>query len=516
MTDLGQRPSRRSVLQAAATSALLATGCTGGRSDTTATKPNSTGATTTGMTEAGPTAADGTSARATGPTRADWRALAAGIDGDVVRRNDPGYDAAKRLFDPRFDRITPLAVVEATTSQDVAEAIAFARRFGLVARPRAGGHSYVGASSVKDGLVIDVARISGTHFDAASGLATVGAGARLYDVHAALAGHGRSIPTGTCPTVGAAGLTLGGGLGVDNRQHGLTCDRLESVRLVTADGKVRTASGDRHSDLFWACRGGGGGNLGIVTSLRFATHRTQRFGIFLVSFPWSSATPVLHGWGRRIIAMPRSVWMNLHLEAGSDGSTRVRVVGVCRAGAEDGEATAIERAVGVSATSVSTFRKSFLDGISFLGGGTTSPRQSFAAGSDVVVGISPALGRALPRIVARRAATHRPVAVILDPLTGAVRDREPGATAFPWRRHLADIQWYVGLAAHPRPAQVAAAYDWIDRAHRAVGTASAGGYVNYLEPGRPVASYYGGNLARMRRVKHRYDPSGFFRSAYTV
>jgi hypothetical protein len=208
--------------------------------------------------------------------------------------------------------------------------------------------------------------------------------------------------------------------------------------------------------------------------------------------------------------------MNLRLEAGSDGSTRVRVVGVCHAGHEDAEAAAIQREVGVDATSVSTFQRSFLDGIAFLGGGTTSAREAFAAGSDVVPGMSLPLSRALPRIVAARAATHRSVAVILDPLTGAVQDRARDATAFPWRRHLADIQWYIGLPLHPTRPQVRSAYDWIHQAHAGIGAATVGAYVNYLEPRRPVAAYYGSNLSRLRRIKHRYDPSGFFHSPFTV
>ena len=500
--------SRRDVLQgAAAASVLLATGCTTA-SSTPATRQSPSGPAST--------ARGGTTTRRDAPTRADWLALAASIDGDVIRRNNHAYAAAKRLFDPRFDARSPLAVVEATSAHDVAEAIGFARRFDLAARPRAGGHSYVGASTVNDGLVIDVGRIDGTRYDAASRHATVGAGARLYDVHAALARHGRSIPTGTCPTVGAAGLTLGGGLGVDSREHGLTCDRLVSLTIVMGDGAIRTVDADRNSDLLWGCRGGGGGNLGVVTSLRFATHPTRRLGFFLVAFPWSAASDLLEGWSRRVRQMPRSSWMNLHLEAGADGSTRARVVGVCRAGDEDDEAAAIERAVGVDATSTSTFQRSFLDGIAFLGGGTTSDRQAFAAGSDVIAAMSPRLARTLPRIVAQRAAGHHAVAVILDPLTGAVRDRAPAASAFPWRRHLADIQWYISLPLHPTHAAVGAAYDWIDSAHRALGSSSVGGYVNYLEPSRPVASYYGGNLRRLRRVKDRHDPDGFFHSAYTV
>ncbi len=515
MADTAAEPaglSRRALLQSAVVATgLLAAGCT------SAAKPDATSRMgVTSSSPSSPAKATGVTVQPSGPTRADWQALAASIDGDVVRRNAGDYDEVRQLFDPRFDDISPQAIVEAASAHDVKEAIVFAKRFELAARPRAGRHSYVGASTITDGLVIDVGRMTATHYDAGSRLATIGAGARLYGVHAALAAHGRSIPTGTCPTVGAAGLTLGGGLGVDNRAYGLTCDRVRSMTIVTADGVIRTASATRNGDLFWACRGGGGGNVGIVTSFTFTTHPARRMGFFLVTFPWSAASRVLRGWGRRIKQMPRSSWMNLHLEAGSDGSTRVRVVGVCRAGDEDAEAAAVQQAAGVDGTSVSTFQKAFLDGISFLGGGTTSARQAFAAGSDVVADMTQGLSRALPAVVAARAANHRAAAVILDPLTGAVRDLGVGATAFPWRRHLADIQWYVGLPLHPSAAEVSAAYTWISDAHDAIGSASVGGYVNYLEPHRPVADYYGANLARLRRIKQQHDPGGFFRSAYTV
>jgi FAD/FMN-containing dehydrogenase len=433
-----------------------------------------------------------------------------------VRRSDSDYDEVKGLFNPQFDRAQPLAVIEAAHADDVAEAIRFGQRFGLRSRPRSGGHSYVGASTVDDGLMIDVRRMRRVGYDAASGIATVGAGAQLYATHAALAVHSRSIPTGTCPTVGAAGLTLGGGVGIDSRRHGLTCDALTRLTMVTADGKVRQIDGDRHRDLWWASRGGGGGNFGVVTSFRYATHAARPMGVFLLSFPWGVAPAVLRGWARRISVMPRSVWCNVKLEASSDGSTRVRVGGACTAGDQEAQAAAFERAVGVDATSVSTFEQSFMDGVRFFGGGSTSARTAFAAGSDVVESMSPDLSRRLAQVITRRAADGGSGVVILDPLTGAVSDPAVGATAFPWRRHVADLQWYVGLPLRPTLMQVRAAQAWISGAHRAVSSASVGAYVNYVEPGRRIGAYYGPNLGRLRRVKAAVDPSGFFRSAYTV
>lgn len=412
--------------------------------------------------------------------------------------------------------MAPTAVVEVASADDVAEAVVFARRFGLRIRPRSGGHSYVGASTTDRGLVIDVRRLRRVAYDPGSQTAAVGAGVASYPLHAALARHGRSVPTGTCPTVGVAGLTLGGGLGVDNRAHGLTCDALVGLTLVTADGQVRQVDDRRHRDLFWASRGGGGGNLGVVTSLRYRTHRARPTGFFLLTFPWEGAAAVLRGWARRAETMPRSSWANLHLDASSDGSTVVRVVGVCAAGDEDAEAAAMQRVVGLDATDVSTFTRSFLGGVTFLGGGSTSSRVSFAAGSDVLAAMPDRLAERLPQVVARRARSGGAAAVILDPLTGAVRDRRPGATAFPWRRHLATVQWYVGLPTGAAPALVRDTRRWIDSAHRSVDDWSVGGYVNYLEPGRPLSAYYGArHLARLRRVRRTVDPGGVFSMPYS-
>jgi FAD/FMN-containing dehydrogenase len=455
-------------------------------------------------------------AAATGPSHADWNALQRDIDGDVIQRGDNGFAKAHQLFDPRFDHLHPLAVVECTSAADVATTIKFAKKQKLHCRPKAGGHSYVGASTMKGGVVIDVSRIAQASYDASSKIATIGAGKDLYHAHAALANHGRTIPTGTCPTVAAAGLTLGGGIGIASRQFGLTCDQLAGLTMVTADAKKRTVNPSQHANLFWASRGGGGGNFGIVTSLRFHTQPTHRMGFFLLTFPWSHAAKVVRGWSHRVHQMPRTAWANLHLDGSSDGSTEIRVVGTCQAGDEDTEATAMENAVGVAPTSVSTFQKTYMEGIEFLGGGTTSSRRTFAAGSDVIATMSADLSQALVKLVKHRASNGHSVSAILDPLTGKVSDIGPKATAFPWRNHLCDIQWYIGLPNGASHDAVQGAYNWIGTAHKKVKPFSSGAYVNYLEPNRPLGKYYGPNLQRLKQIKAQVDPHGFFHTPYTI
>ncbi len=499
--------SRRAVLGGiAAGVAVTATGCSHApAASALRTGPSGSSGSTGGATS-----------RAGRATSVPWQDLAASIQGDVLLPGDPGYAQAKELFNPRWDTIRPAAVVEVASSDDVSEAITFARKYGVACRPKAGGHSYVGASTIRGGMVVSVSRLDHTTYDASTQIATVGAGSKLYPVHAALAGHGRTIPTGTCPTVGAAGLTLGGGVGVASRQYGLTADQLVSARMVSASGAVREIDAQRTPNLLWALKGGGGGNFGVVTLLRYHTQPALSFGFFILDFSWSHAAAVLRGWAARIGPMPHSAWANVHLDASSDGSTDVRIVGVCRDGDQDTEAAAMEAAIGYDATDSSLFTKSFLDGIQFLGGGTSSPRQGFAAGSDVVASMSTTLSNALVKVIADRAASRHSGTAILDPLTGAVHGHTPTATAFPWRRHLADIQWYLNMPAHPTLDQIHAAYDWIAQAHSAVAGSSVGGYVNYLEPRRTVGSYYGANFARLKSIKAQVDPDHFFTSPYGI
>ncbi len=464
------------------------------------------------------------------PRAADWTALAGGLAGELIRPHDADYDSARRLYNPRFDQIRPAAVVEAANRHDVAESVRFAGRFGLLARPRSGGHSYVGVSTAAGGIVVDVGPIRGVDYDPASGTALVRAGSRLFDVHAALEPHGRSLPTGTCPTVGAAGLALGGGIGVEGRAHGLTCDAVQELTVVTADGRTVVVDAHHHPDLFWALRGGGGGNVGVVTAMRVRTFPAHRMGFYFITWSWSDAVAVITGWQRRVPRMPRSAWANLHLEASPSGSVAVRAVGVSLTGDGGDEAAALQAAVGRPATSVSTISRSHADGIKLLAGCSsltdrqchlsprgTLTRESFAAGSDVLgAAMSQTVAADLVALVGHRASSGRSAAVIIDPLGGAVSDRRAGSTAFRWRRALATVQWYVGLADPPRNAEVAEAYTWIGSGHRVLAPASVGGYVNYLEPGRAVHSYYGANYARLHQVKGRYDPTGFFRSHFSV
>jgi len=270
------------------------------------------------------------------------------------------------------------------------------------------------------------------------------------------------------------------------------------------------ADAHHHADLFWALRGGGGGNCGLVTAMRFATHAVTGKGIFTLTFPNSSAVRVMTGWARWIGTATRSRWAGVHVDAIGGGKLHVSILGVTESGDERSAAASLLKEVGVAPTATNYRRFSYLDAAVYLGGGVTSKRQGFTAGSDVLASLDTTAATAIEHAVVARSRTGQPGSALLDPLTGAVSDPAATATAFPWRQHVASVQWYAGGAGYT------SAQAWIADAHRQLGRSSSGGYVNYLETGQPARRYYAGNTARLATVRHAYDPSRRLHSGLVV
>ena len=189
---------------------------------------------------------------------------------DLIKPNDPRYDEARTVFNAMIDK-RPAVIACCTSPADVVEALALAGREGYDVAVRAGGHSVAGVSVNDGGIVIDVRLMNTVEVDPKAGTARVGAGATWAEFDRAAQEHGLATTGGRVSTTGVAGLTLGGGSGWLERKHGLSCDNLVAVDVVTADGRQVTASEDENPDLFWALHGGGG-NFGVATSFVFRVH----------------------------------------------------------------------------------------------------------------------------------------------------------------------------------------------------------------------------------------------------
>jgi FAD/FMN-containing dehydrogenase len=236
--------------------------------------------------------------------------LVAHFKGEVLRPSDAGYEEARQVWNAMIDR-KPSLIARCQSSEDVTQAVRFARRHDLLVSVRGGGHNIAGNAVCDDGLLIDLSPMKTVRVDPKSRRATVAPGCILADFDAAAQEHGLATPLGINSTTGVAGLTLGGGFGWLSRKHGMTVDNLLAAEVVTADGSRLRASETENSDLFWGLRGGGG-NFGIVTSFEFQLHPLGPNVLSgLMVFPFEQARSVLTQFARFTQSMPDelNVWM---------------------------------------------------------------------------------------------------------------------------------------------------------------------------------------------------------------
>lgn len=512
---------------AATTAAFAAAGCTGSDGGSSG-KGGGTSRSANGPRSSGTPIR---TASAAASAAANLTALAKDLDGTLVKPGEAQWAAARQLYNTRYDGLKPTAVAYVANPDDIRTTLTYARAHDVPVSLRNGGHSYGGWSSGTGRLIIDVSKLNKTR--ASGSTATVGAGAKLIDVYRALAAKGVTVPAGSCPTVGISGLTLGGGHGVVSRAYGLTCDSLTSATLITADGKQLTASKSENKDLFWALRGAGSGNFGVVTELRFRTHAAPQGVSAYMTWPWSKAAAVIKAWQEWGPDQPDEIWSSAHL-ANSPGGTPTVSVACFSLGTYGELQNAVDRLadkIGAPARSVSLKRRSYEESMEVYAGcasfssdaqchlpGATpgrSPqgalnRETYAASSDFFDRSLSAAGiRALlSQVVNVTGASAGSIA--LTALGGAINRVDPTATAFVHRRSRMLAQY---IAAWRPGTSGKAAQAWLKTAHGAMARyASGAAYQNYADPtlSNWREAYYGSAAGRLKTLKKQYDPDRFF------
>jgi FAD/FMN-containing dehydrogenase len=432
------------------------------------------------------------------------------LRGKTIFPKDEAYASARSVWNAAVDRHPAVFALCETTGQ-VQAAMRAARAYELPLSVRGGGYDWAGRALRENGLVIDLSGMRHVEIDPVERVAIVGGGALVADVVAAAAAYDLVVATGNCNGVGMVGLTLGGGYGPLTSRCGLALDNLLGAEVVLADGRHITADAIEHPDLFWALRGGGG-NFGVVTSIRVRLHPIRELIAGMILFPWSEAETVLRRYGRLIGALPDELTVRAGILTGQDGDPLLFLSPVWSGeAAQSGKALQDLQQLGTPLT-VQIDRMTYGE---LLG----MHDAHVAKGRHVAIET-----RWLPRlsqdvistIVAagtNRTSSHTIIA--LHHFHGAGTRICEDATAFGLRREhfLCEIiaAWEPDSSDDDKVHR-----EWARQLSRKLEPNSLpGGYPNLLGPDKhdQIALAYGGNIIRLRQLKRRFDPGNVFSSA---
>lgn len=458
-----------------------------------------------------------------------WESLQAAIAGEVVPAGSAAFERLNTPFNARFHDVRPQAIVRCATPEDAAQTLSFLRRHRLDSATRSGGHCFAGHSSTR-GVVIDVTPMDSV--SVSGGVATVGAGARLGAVYEALEQQGVAIPAGTCPPVGVAGLALGGGLGILGRTYGVTSDRLVRAQIVTADRRVLECDEDHHADLFWALRGAGAGNFGVVTSFDLRTVPAPEAANIHATWAPSQAAAVVEAWQAWAPRGPDELAASLKITTTGaiEQPPSVDVYAAVFANASDAANLLDDLVVRAGADPIAASQRhmSFRETRDFwaqLGaaedGGSagpqpdeTEPRHMIAKSEFFRRPLPIEAIAALVETFSQERTPGESRELDFMPWGGAYNRVSPDATAFVHRGELFQLKHQAVVDPAPTASAAAAAHRWVVRSWTSVHPWGSGRvFQNFADPDLEnwADAYYGTNRERLVRIKARYDPDNFFR-----
>jgi len=434
--------------------------------------------------------------------------LAARYSGRLLQPTDAGFDDARRVHNGLINK-RPSLIVQPRNTADITDAVKLAHDSGLEVAVKGGGHNVAGRGTIDNGVLIDLSLMKGIHVDVRNRTARVQGGATWKEYNRETQLHGLASTGGVISSTGVAGLTLGGGLGWLIGKYGMAVDNLRSVEIVTADGRVLTASSDENADLFWAVRGGGG-NFGVASSFEFNLHPVGPVvtgGIAAHLF--AAGRDVLRFFRDTTASLADEQTLFAGLVHAPDGSTKLSALVTCHCGSQpDGEA---------AVRPLKAFGSPIMDVIgpmpyeavnqlldaAYPKGALNYWKANFLTTlSDDAIDILLDCYSRVPSPM---------TAIVVEHFHGAVTRVGVSDTAFPHRspgfNAVITGEWM-------NPADTDKNIQWVRETYAALKPFMASArYVNYLEAdagGDPLADAYGPNYARLRQIKAKYDPANFF------
>lgn len=448
------------------------------------------------------------------PTALQKSANPSGVHGLNVEAFTPdtsGYEALVRGYNVAYHAVRPRLITLPRTREEVIRVLAHCQREGWPLHLRGGGHAFEDLNTGV-GVLLDMRRMSRVEVSPDRTRASVQAGATLGTLHQTLLPEGLILPSGTCPGVGVAGLTMGGGYGMLSRKYGLTCDSLLEAELIDAEGRLHLASAQENPELFWALRGGGGGNFGIVTRFTFALK------------PASATTCVLKARVRPELRRQFLAFWQAWISDGDEELTPLVYVATTSEGIDGPVVLAQhwgnEQNARVALAPFMPFLEPKELELTEL-----SPLQAFEFfGGKLDAPMTPARFKSKSHFFKRRLSDAQwdafiqllsepfdgLVGLMLDPWQGSIARVAMDDTAFFHRDALFSIQYRADWGTE---TEEAASLACLQRLYSSLTPLSDGAYVNYSDKSLPDwrNAYYGAHLQRLTDVKRRYDPGDYFR-----
>ena len=436
--------------------------------------------------------------------------LRSGIQGEIVVDGDDTYPRIRQIWNGAVNH-RPALFALCKTVADVQTAMRVARAHRMPLSVRGGGHDWAGRALRDGGLVIDLSMMRQVQVDPDTRIATVAGGAVAADVTEAAAPHGLAAITGNVGAVGMAGFLLAGGYGPLTTRFGLAIDNLVGAEVVLADGRRVWADASHESDLFWALRGGGG-NFGVVTSMRLRLHPVHDVLAGIILFPWSEARAVLRGHAEMMSSAPDELSAVAGLLTGPDGNPAL-FLGPIWTGEMTRGQEFMSRMESLGTPSFTQIAQMSLADLIKLYDAHVVNGRHYALQTRWFADLSPEV---ISAIVSAGAERTSPLSFMaIHHLHGAATRVAPDATAFSLRRDHFMLE--IVAAWEPGPGDDGEAHRrWMFDLSKAVAPfALPGGYANFLAPDAhdQIRDAYGANADRLRSLKQKFDPKNLFSSS---
>lgn len=438
------------------------------------------------------------------------------LTGRVIFRGAPGYEAARKNWDPHTDRF-PKVFVFAQCTKDISNAIKWARENKVPIRPRSGRHALESnLSQVNGGIVIDVSNMKKIRLNKRNGTVVVETGNTVGRIVNSLARQGFMAPFGDSATVGIGGITLGGGIGPLQRTLGLISDNLLELEMVDANGKIIHASNNKNRDLLWASRGGGGGNFGVYSKYKFKVRRApQRATVFRINWPWREFAKVLKAWQKW--APSTSTKLGSELSIGPKVGGNVSMLGLYL-GSKREALRLLAPMLRIGTPTRRTVRTlPYTKVIGFMLAPDPVSKQRFSNQFSSGFSRRPFDDKAIKamREFLTKAEGNTTAGFFFLNWGGAIRRVSPTATAFYWRKSKFYVEWN---SSWIKKGNAARNISLVRQTRVKLQPYIIGSYINVPDQGikRSGPVYYGKNYARLRKVKAKYDPRNVFRNPQSI